>query len=166
MFRHFKSSPANILNFLDSVFLLPQSGKVPVWINHSICFFFLYPSNLLEKYKMRQIGTFKNSPSPAQFILQRCWLSLVISRLTLNGHFTTSSPNHHLHPHSQLMTLLVAIRHTTCSIFLMLCLPVLPSPLECNFCEGRDCGLICSLHYSYHLLKQCPAPVGDNMWNE
>lgn len=47
----------------------------------------------------------------------------------------------------------------------MSCVHILSPPLECNFCEGRDCGQICSLLDSYHLLKQRPAQVGERMWN-
>lgn len=53
---------------------------------------------------------------------------------------------------------------TMYSIFLMSCVHILSPPLECNYCDGRDCGQIYSLLYSYHLLKQCPAQVGE--WNK
>ena len=48
----------------------------------------------------------------------------------------------------------------------MSCVHVLSPQLECNFSEDRDCDLICSLLYSHHLLKQCPAQVDEYVRNE
>lgn len=58
---------------------------------------------------MRQIGSSKNSPSSTNFFFKSAWCSyhilLVTSLPTLyNDCFTLSSPNLHVHPHSQLRT--------------------------------------------------------------
>lgn len=114
---------------------------------------------------MRQIGTFKTSPSPAQFILQKCWLPLVLSRLTLNGHFTTSSPNQHLHPHSQLMTLPpTSQRNRSHQAELPQLIPSTPSHIpasapalssfpSCFFC--RLCSRSCALVFSATSFPPC-----------